>query len=51
MQRTRDALQAKWATEIQATGAAPVTIVNEVNAEDIPVLNPKTFKYLESDYI
>ena len=49
--RIRDTLQSQWSFLARAAGAAPVTIVNEVNNEDIPALDPKTFKYLESEYI
>ena len=47
----RDSLQARWSAAVQAAGAATVTIVNDLNDEEIPVLNMRTFRYLESDYI
>ena len=49
--RIRDTLQSQWSFLARVAGAAPVTIVNEVDNEDIPALDPKTFKYLESEYI
>ena len=48
---TLKVLQAKWSAAAQAAGAAPLTIVNDLNGEETPVLNAKTFRYLETDYI
>ena len=47
----RASLQAKWSAIIQAAGAAPVTLVNEFNDEEIPALDINTFRYLESEYM
>jgi histone-lysine N-methyltransferase SUV39H len=48
--KSRLALQAAWNDAIRATGAAAVSIVNDVDEEEIPplVLN---FEYCEDTYI
>lgn len=45
---TREALQRQWASKLR--GSASVTIVNEVNAEEIPSL-VDGFQYIERSYV
>ncbi|RDB30047.1 Histone-lysine N-methyltransferase, H3 lysine-9 specific, partial [Hypsizygus marmoreus] len=47
--RRRRKLQQQWTSIAKACGAAQVTIVNEVDDEEVPDLPPE-FKYIESEY-
>jgi len=46
---TRKRLQAQWDKATQETGSASVTIINEVDGEEVPGV-PEDFQYLEHGY-
>ncbi|KAF8525128.1 SET domain-containing protein, partial [Hysterangium stoloniferum] len=48
---TRKELERLWSTRAGEEGAAPIFFVNDVNDEEIPMLDPKKFIYLESQYL
>ena len=47
---SRQELQAKWRSAARSTGAATISIVNDVNAETLPSL-PPDFRYCEHHYV